>query len=286
LKPEKETAPPAFTLVMPKHLSAGILFTSPHSGRFVPNEIRANTNLDDFALRTYEDSYVDKIIETIPQHGLPTIAGNYSRVFIDLNRDPNILDSKVVAEVTTPGECEYTSAGHGLIARHISQGKEIYVSKLSLEAAKARIELVHKPYHNEIAKQLKSMKSRYGQAWLFDIHSMPNSSLRGEHVDIVLGDRFGSSCMADITICAKQHFEKFGFKVMVNRPFAGGFSTRIYGKPMERLHALQIEVNRKLYMNEHSLVINNGFATIQSIFHEFAATMRDHYFCQNDLAIL
>ena len=285
MKPEFHTDPAPFELIKPKQLRAGILFASPHSGRFLPSEMLANSRLSSFALRSYQDAYVDKIIEDVPRHGLVLIAANYSRSYIDVNRDPNILDGQVVAGVTSANVCEYTANGYGLIARQICQNSPINISKITLDAAKARIANVHAPYHFEIAKWLENMKSRFGEAWLFDVHSMPNSALGGISADIVLGNRFGSSCDEELTKLVKNHFENAGLKVRLNQPYAGAHSTKTYGKPAIGQQALQIEINRSLYLNEHSLELNDGFAAIKRIFGTLATSESD-FFNHRNLTVI
>lgn len=277
--------PPPFELLKPKRLRAGILFASPHSGRFIPKQMLANTRLGELSLQNYGDAYVDKIIENIPDKGLPAITGTYSRAFVDLNRDPSIFDDKVVDCVTPQNYCEYTASGFGLFARNICHGSPINISKISLEDAKARIAAVHAPYHGQITQQLTKLHERFGEAWLFDVHSMPNSGLGGNYADIILGNRFGSSCNVEITKMVKQHFENAGLKIRINHPFAGAYTTKTYGNPVSGRHALQIEINRSLYMNEHSLELNSGFFLMHEVFNNLAATAKD-FFNQRNAALI
>jgi N-formylglutamate amidohydrolase len=183
------------------------------------------------------------------------------------------------------------AGGLGTIARIVSESEEIYARPLAVDEALARIEGVYKPYHRTLRQTITDTFATFGIAVLIDCHSMPsivrggNSKLRP---DIVLGDRYGTSCSSELTDVAAQVLSRLGYSVSRNKPYAGGFITEHYGQPAKGLHALQIEVNRCLYMDERSLQKTGGFARLQSDIARFISALaelfRDGFLTRADAA--
>lgn len=264
-----EAAPdsPAFLLVEPLHRTAPIIFASPQSGRRYPAEFLAKTRVGLLSLRRQEDAYVDELFAGAAAHGAALVSASIGRACVDLNRDPAELDPDMFEERpphSPRAASARVQAGLGAIPRVNSDGHPIYHGKLRLADAEHRIAQVHRPYHALLASLIAETKSRFGCAVLVDCHSMP-SSARGAHApDIVLGDRFGAACHPSLVALTEASLRRLGYRVARNAPFAGGHTTQTYGRPVDQVHALQIEISRALYMDEWSLERSNGFARVRA----------------------
>ena len=211
---------------------------------------------------------MDELFAGAAAHGA-TVLSAAARAYVDLNRDPTELDPKCstndrrTARITISARVQ---AGLGAIPRISGDGQNIYRRKLSLSEAERRMASVHRPYHALLANLMAEIKEQFGCAVLIDCHSMPSNVTRGAHApDIVLGDRFGASCHPSVTALAEATAAAFGLsRVARNAPFAGGHITQTYGRPTTRMHALQIEINRALYIDERTLERSNGYARIRA----------------------
>jgi N-formylglutamate amidohydrolase len=261
---------PPFEVVAPGEHRLPLVFNSGHSGSFYPDCFLAASRLDKNAIRRSEDSYVDELIASAAGLGAPLLKANFPRAWLDVNREPYELDPKMFAG-SLPTYANVRSVrvagGLGTIARIVSESEEIYAAPLPVEEALARIDAVYKPYHRTLRQLVIDARAAFGLAVLVDCHSMP-SSVRGAHgrlrPDIVLGDRYGTSCSSQLTDLAAQILTRFGYSVSRNKPYAGGFITEHYGQPGRGLHAVQVEINRRLYMDERSLERTAGFNRLQS----------------------
>jgi N-formylglutamate amidohydrolase len=254
-------------VLAPVEQVAPVVLASPHSGRAYPADFVANSPLDLLALRRSEDSFVDDLFAATPAHGMPLLRALFPRAYIDPNREPFELDPDMFAD-TLPDyantQSSRVAAGLGTIARVVSSGQEIYSTKLKFADAAARINANYRPYHRALRDLLDATRRKYGHYVLIDCHSMP--SVGGPHdpdagrrrADFVLGDCFGSSCSELVIRAVEQSLQARGYNVVRNKPFAGGFTTRHYGRPGQGLHALQIEINRALYMDEAAIKPNGG----------------------------
>ena len=270
-----------FALVLPGDPPAPFVFASPHSGRDYPDELMAAAALDRSAIRSSEDAFVDQLISAAPAHGVGLIAARYARAFVDVNReayelDPSMFEDELPAFAR--GRTARVAAGLGSIARIVGEGQEIYRRKLTFAEASLRIEAVHRPYHQALAGLLEATHRRHGRAALIDWHSMP-SAASGDYAhgrkgcDMVLGDRFGSACAPALTRMVERELETMGYRVARNAPYAGGYTTEFYGRPADGLHALQIEINRALYLDETGLKPNAGFARLKRDLERLVATL-------------
>lgn len=254
-----------FVLIEPLRRTAPLIFSSPHSGRRYPAELLAQTRVGLLSLRRSEDAYVDELFASAASHGAAVLSASVARAYVDLNRDPAELDPEMF-EDTLPAmtASARVQAGLGAIPRISGDGQTLYRRKLRLAEAEARIAEVHRPYHAMLANLVVETKALFGCAVLVDCHSMP-SSARGTHApDIVLGDRFGASCHASVTALAEATLRRLGYRVARNAPFAGGHTTQTYGRPIDHVHALQIEINRALYVDERTLERTNGYARVRA----------------------
>ncbi len=252
-------SPSPFRLTEPERLTTGVVFNSPHSGRDYPAELVRRSRLSLPELRASEDVLVEALFASAPGNGAPLLAAIAPRVWIDLNRAPNELDPALVSGTRPHGLNQRVAAGLGVIPRVVSEGSEIYRRKIPLAEAEVRIRRYHTPYHAMLETLLLRAREAFGSAILFDCHSMPTVALRaaprvqGRCPEIVLGDRFGASAGRAVMAFTQRAFERVGFLVVRNAPFAGGYITQRYGRPARNLHAIQIEIDRGLYLDQRTL---------------------------------
>jgi N-formylglutamate amidohydrolase len=259
-----------FRLLMPERHFSPVVFTSSHSGRSYGAEFLSGVRLCSLGLRRSEDSFVDELFSAAPEHGAPLLAANFPRAFCDANREPWELDPAMFAD-PLPTWVNTTSArvtaGLGTIARVVASGEPIYSAKLSFAEAERRIQTYWRPFHDTLGRLLTETKARFGYCWLIDCHSMPSSSQMrrsgGRAIDFVLGDLHGVACASRATRFVESFLSSRGYLVRRNDPYAGGFITAHYGRPMDDIHVLQIEIARGLYMDEARIERLTGFPAIQ-----------------------
>jgi len=270
---------PAYEVHEPAALTSRAVFSSPHSGRAYPEALVRESRLDLLRLRTSEDALVDKLFASAPKHGAPLIAAVAPRAWIDLNRAPAELDPVLIEDVVMRGINQRVAAGLGVVPRVVSEGQEIYRGKIAREVAERRIEELHIPYHRQLEALLVRAREQFGSAYLFDCHSMPTEALRaaprvrGRFPDIVLGDRFGASAERSLVSMTQAAFERAGLVVARNAPFAGGYITQRYGRPQRGLHAVQIEIDRGLYLDQRRIEPNAGFEHLKAVLDAVVAEL-------------
>ncbi|MCK0198394.1 N-formylglutamate amidohydrolase [Ancylobacter sp. 6x-1] len=264
-----ETIDPAFELVEPGAFKAPVLINSPHSGLVYPRAFVEQARLDMATLRRSEDAYVDLLFRSATEEGLPFMRAHFPRCFLDLNREPYELDPRMF-EGRLPAYANTrsmrVSGGLGTIARIVGEAQEIYAARIPVAEAIERIELYYKPYHRTLRRMMVEMQRNFGAAVLVDCHSMPSSNGRDQRVaaDIVLGDRYGTSCSSLVTETLELELGRRGYAVIRNKPYAGGFITEHYGNPSSGMHAVQIEINRALYMNERTYTRSDRFERVRA----------------------
>jgi N-formylglutamate amidohydrolase len=265
-----------FVLIEPLHRTAPLVFASPHSGRRYPADLLAASRVGLVGLRRSEDAFVDELFADAVTHGAVMLSASVARAYVDLNRDPIELDPEMFEDFVPKVSAAATprvQAGLGAIPRVTGDGQPIYRRRLSASEAERRIGAVHRPYHAMLAGLVADTKAQFGCAVLVDCHSMP-SSARGMHSpDIVLGDRFGVSCHPSVTALAETCLRRQGYRVARNAPFAGGHTTQTYGRPNSHVHALQIEINRALYMDERAFERSHGFNRMRADMGRLAETL-------------
>lgn len=262
--PLSELVPP-FEVRYPREHTAPFVFCSPHSGRIYPQAFLTQSRLDALSLRKSEDCFVDELFAGVAELGAPLIAARFPRAFIDANREPFELDPQLFAEPLPDFANAQTArvvGGLGTIPRIVADGEDIYARRIALSEAMQRIDRLYKPFHAMLASLIENTRRTFGYAILIDCHSMP-SSLLGHpgpaRPDFVIGDRYGSSCDPRLVRCLREAIGGLGYDSQANRPYAGGFITEHYGRPSRGVHAIQIEINRGLYIDEASLVPTAGF---------------------------
>jgi N-formylglutamate amidohydrolase len=260
---------PPFTVLAPACQTAPFVFCSPHSGRVYPRHFLAESRLDALTLRKSEDCFVDELFSGVATLGAPLLGARFPRAYLDVNREPYELDPELFAEPLPDfanSQSVRVVGGLGTIARIVADGEEIYRTHLSLNAALERIHGLYVPFHAALAGLIESTRKRFGYAILIDCHSMPSALMAqagGPRPDFVIGDRFGASCEAKLTRYLKEAIANLGYDVQLNRPYAGGYITEHYGRPHRGVHAMQVEINRALYLDETALSPSAGFKALQ-----------------------
>jgi N-formylglutamate amidohydrolase len=247
---------PPFEAIEPAECRGPVLFNSPHSGRIYPQTFLLTSRLDLSTLRRSEDSFVDDLIAGLVERGHPIMRAHFPRCYVDVNRepyelDPRMFDGRLPSFANT--RSMRVAGGLGTVARVVGDAQEIYDQRMSVTEALHRIDTLYKPYHRTLRRLFTRLHRDFGAAILVDCHSMPSTTGGRDdrpRADLVIGDRYGTSCVGVVTETLEQTLHGFGYAVSRNKPYAGGFITEHYGNPATGLHAIQLEINRALYMDE------------------------------------
>ena len=262
---------PPFEIVETGGPACPIVVSSPHSGSIYPHRFLASSRLDAVALRRSEDAFVDELLAGAATIGAPLLRARFPRAYLDLNREPYELDP-LMFEGRLPGFVNTRSVrvagGLGTIAKVVGESQEIYAGRLGIEEGLERIEQLYKPYHAALRGLLDRAHRLFGFAVLIDCHSMPSLPVpaggeRRAATDFVVGDRYGTSSDPVFVQVLEQAIGQAGYVVQRNKPYAGGFITEHYGAPGAGVHAIQIEVNRSLYMDERALTRLGSFGRVR-----------------------
>ncbi len=257
-------------IVQPEALASPLVLSSPHSGHIYPASFLAQSRLDSLTLRRSEDTDVDALMRPATACGAPLLRALFPRAFLDVNRepyelDPRMFDGRLPLHVNT--RSMRVAGGLGTIARVVGDQQEIYARRLPVATAFARVESLYRPYHRALRALAQGAAERFGVAVIVDCHSMPSLSaatgvVETVKADIVLGDRHGTSCDGAIVDVLEASLSGAGYTVRRNKPYAGGYITEHYGRPASGMHAVQIEINRSIYMNEATFARKPGFAAL------------------------
>ncbi len=261
----------AYALHEPEHRQSCVVFASPHSGRRYLSGFLDRSVLDTRTLRSSEDAFVDQLFACVPDFGAPLLTAVMPRAYVDLNRSPDELDPALIQGVRRSGHNPRIASGLGVIPRVVSNGRAIYSGKLSRVEVDRRISRYWHPYHSALQTLLNQAHRTFGQAVLIDCHSMPHEAVDGiartstKRPEIVLGDRFGAAASGDIVDQIEAAFASAGLNVTRNAPFAGAYITQAYGRPARGHHAIQIEIDRALYMDEQRVEPNANFGDFRDL---------------------
>ena len=263
----------AFEIARPQEQLIPYVFASPHSGTNYSDSFVDASKLDPISLRGSEDSFVDDLFSNVPNCGAPLLKALFPRAYVDPNREAYELDPRMFKD-HLPRYANTSSprvfAGLGTIPRVVTNGDEIYRHKITFAEGKKRIENFYFPYHTALQRLIDETKLLFGKCILIDCHSMPSiggpmdNDKGNQRVDVVLGNKFGEACSPKLINFVEDHFKAQGMIVRRNQPFAGGYTTRHYGSPETGIHALQIEINRALYMNEESIARHAGYDDLKA----------------------
>jgi N-formylglutamate deformylase len=252
-----------FAIFAPSRRTAPFVFASPHSGRLYPASFVAASRLGPVGLRRSEDAFVDELFGGAVASGAPLIAARFPRAYLDVNRAQSELDATMFdapLRIANDPAGPRVQAGLGVIPRIVRDGAEIYRSRLAASEAEERLARLYRPYHAALTQLIEETRAQFGFAVLVDCHSMPSAAAVP---NVVLGDRYGISASASLMRTAERMFERHGFSTARNSPYAGGYTTHLYGRPLRGVHALQVEINRGLYLDEERVARGAGFAAVQ-----------------------
>jgi N-formylglutamate amidohydrolase len=262
--------PAPYQLYLPETITCGAVFSSPHSGRDYPSSFLRDSVLDSVAIRSSEDAFVDQLFSSATEFGAPLLAASAPRAFVDLNRGADELDPSVIEGAQQVGGNPRVASGLGVIPRVVAEGRAVMRGKISMDAARDRLAQYYQPYHDQLRDLLETSRAAFGQVLLIDCHSMPREALSnvsgsfGRIPEIVLGDRFGSSCDGSFVDYIESLLVQADFRVTRNTPFAGAYITQAYGRPSSGQHCLQIEIDRSLYLNEKTVTKNSEFDEVRA----------------------
>ena len=270
-----EVSPP-FEIVEPPQWRAPIIFNSPHSGSVYPNDFLIASRIDLATLRRSEDSFMDELIADLSRRGFPVVRVKFPRSYVDVNREPYELDPRMFSG-RLPSFANTRSmrvaGGLGTIPRVVGDGQEIYRERLAVEDALLRIETLYKPYHRALRRLINRVHQTFGAVVVVDCHSMPSIGVSRDEPrrpDVVIGDRYGTRCAGLLPDMVENTRGRLGESVGRDKPYAGGFITEHYGNPASGLHAIQLELNRAIYMDERRREKSPRFAQVAADFAKLA----------------
>jgi len=260
-----------FDIIRPAGAEIPLVLDSPHSGTHYPEDFRPAVPLE--LLRQAEDSFVDELYACGPPLGATLIAARFPRSYIDPNRSLLDIDTSLL-DAPWPGPAaasRKTQLGVGLIWRVLDTGEPIYARRLSVAEVKQRIVRYHQPYQRAVREALDRVHEHFGAVFHLNLHSMPavssNISEEGPGVsraDFVLGDRDGTTCEGEFTALVAETLRAMGYDVKINNPYKGVELVRAFSDPGAQRHSLQIEVNRRIYMDERTREKTPGFGELQA----------------------
>ncbi|MEP2715635.1 N-formylglutamate amidohydrolase [Pseudophaeobacter sp.] len=279
----------AYSVISPVELTSPVVFASPHSGSDYDSAFLQATILDRRQIRSSEDAFVDQLFADAPRFGAPLLTAVKPRAYLDLNRATEELDPALIEGVLRRGQNPRVASGLGVIPRVVANGRAIYRGKLPRQEADRRIAQIWHPYHTALQGLLRQAHGKFGQAILIDCHSMPHEAVttmparKGVTPEVVLGDRFGSSAGAEIMDRVEAAFVAAGLRVVRNAPFAGAYITQTYGRPSRGQHAVQVEIDRSLYMDEASVRPNADFTAFKLLIGQVIAEINQ--FAQDEMPL-
>jgi len=245
---------------------AGVIFSSPHSGSIYPADLLNRTKLSAHQMRRNEDIFIDHLFLSAVDAGTPFLRALFPRVVVDVNRAITELPEHwaTVAHSSQPSPITpRAAAGLGVVPTYLSETLPIYSRLPDIQEVTRRLEALYTPYHEALSNLIDQSLKRFGRTLLIDCHSMPGFAPMGaRRPDIILGDRFGTSCHPDTLSHLKSLFVEAGYSVGINYPYAGGYTTSHYGDPSNSVETIQIEINRDLYVNPVTLTPKSGYVKL------------------------
>jgi N-formylglutamate deformylase len=261
-----------------------LVLDSPHSGTRYPLDFDFACDLA--GLRRAEDTHVEKLYDFVPELGVAWIEAYFPRSYLDANRNTTEIDTSLLDEAwpdpveTDPVVLSKVRLGKGLIWRLTDDGVSIYERPLSVAEVRGRIERCWRPYHAAMAAAIDAAHARHGYSIHLNCHSMPAvasshaTDFPGEaHADFVIGNRDESTASAPLSLQICLHLAGLGYSVSYNHPYKGVELVRRHSDPARQRHSIQVEINRKLYMNEQTLEITEGFVSLQTSLRSLVALL-------------
>ncbi len=263
-------------IARPKNLTSPVVFASPHSGDIYPDALLEASAQPLHILRRNEDAFVNELFGKVTDYGAPLLRARFPRCFVDVNRAPDELPRR-----WRPGNTLSTARaemGLGVIPTMISEKQAIYRRNPRASAVTPRLNKLYFPYHQALQNLIDEAHTQFGHALVIDCHSMPGFTAQGSRrSDVILGDRYGVSCQPETLALVDQLFSTRGYSVTRNYPYAGGYVASHYGRPMEDVEVVQIEINRDLYLNPVTLVRKRGYAKLAGDIQYFIKELTSSY---------
>jgi N-formylglutamate amidohydrolase len=270
-------SPPPFRRLGPDKPASPVVLSVPHAGRAYSDALLASARLSRARLESLEDRLVDRLVWRAVEAGAAALVADAPRAEIDLNRDERELDPAMILPrpaATTTLESPRTRGGLGLIPARIAGAGAIWRQRMTADEVAGRVERIHRPYHAAIEAEMRRAKARFGVAILLDCHSMPPREARGE-APVVLGDRHGGSMAPELVAAAEGAVRDAGFAVARNSPYAGGHITERHGRPGRAFHALQLELDRSIYLGPDLRTPGPGFDRTARLIAAIAGALAD-----------
>lgn len=257
----------------PAEITSPVVFASPHSGRVYPADLMARAQVPERILRSSEDAYVDLLLSEAPRFGSALVTTQVPRAYVDFNRAADEFDPALIEDAPRGGLNPRVASGLGVLARVVANGRAIYRGKIPMAEAERRIARYWTPYHAALSALLARQQRRFGRVLLCDVHSMPHEALNGyvsrggTRPDVVIGDRWGASAAPALVEAVERILRDAGFTVARNAPFAGAYVVQRYGLPSQGMHAIQIEIDRALYLDEQRVEPLSSFDDFRAVMH-------------------
>ena len=264
-----------------KELVKPLIISSPHSGVLLDNDLLDKRNRDIHSFDSMQDMYVNEFSSGLDKCGFTVLQSNISRVVIDLNRNINEIDSKIIKNLPSDIEINLSDkvrAGIGLITTKDASGNKIYDEKLDWMEVRDRINNYYLPWHNALKIAVKNLSTKFKRVLIIDMHSMPSKTIYNNQLaDFVIGNNFGKSSSDTAQKILSRVIESYGHSVSINDPYPGGYITKNYSSADENIQCIQLEIKKSLYMNEKNFTKNDYFdefslnlkQIISKFFYEF-----------------
>jgi len=257
-----------------------LVLASPHSGRHYPDAFLDMSKLPLSSLKLGEDSYMDQLILPMTEHNIPVIHAKFPRCFVDVNRSASEIPPEFLPKSSNKPAfiSPRAQSGLGVVPSRIAQNLDIYDYQLLPYQVSERIDRYYHPYHDGLRALIRTAQERFGTALVIDCHSMPGHGPGGDkRPDVILGDRYGKSCHASTTLRLENAFQARGYSVSRNNPYAGGFVTRHYGRPLANVEVIQIEINKLLYLDAATFEPNRGLERLNQDFRDIILDVLDDF---------
>ena len=257
-----------------------VLVAVPHAGRDYPDEILQNLRVAPHILERLEDRHADMLLPDMAAIGCATLVAHAARAWIDLNRAPSEVDPQMISDAPRTAFAQPSAkvrGGLGLVPRRLADHGELWRRQITRSAIAARLSRMHDPYHQTLSRALTALHARFGCALLIDLHSMPplKQEDAGAPPQIVIGDRYGRSAGAQLCDLAMQTLAGSGFAVALNHPYAGGYVLDRHGRPGRNIHALQVEIDRSVYLDGDMREPGDGMAKVRAVLAQLVRTLTD-----------
>lgn len=261
-----------YSVFQPESNQNGVVFNSPHSGTYLPEDFLKQISIDPAILHYSSDMLVDQLISETPLFGATNFINHFARIYVDTNRSAREIDSDMFQDSKHNINFKKTSKvgrGFGIFSRNAYNGQKIYQDKLPFSEIDHRLKQVYNPVHKALTNLLNQLHKKFGFYIMLDCHSMPSYEFidprlsNTKQPDLIIGNCYDSSCHALLSQHVANYFKNHGLRVDFNVPYAGGYNTRHYGRPEDNRNTLQLEFSRALYMDENSLKSHEGFSALQ-----------------------